>query len=75
MLLQKGEGLIPKVDTGADAERLHLVRGNRSDAMKFRDRQLLDEARPHLRRDDELPVGLMMVGGQLSQELIVRDAR
>ena len=43
--------------------------------MKLPDRQGLDEFRPRCRRDDEEPVGLAMIRGQLGEKLVVGDAR
>ena len=48
--------------------------GRRADAVEFADRQRLDEGRPHPRRDDEQPVRLAVVGGELGEELVVGHA-
>jgi hypothetical protein len=44
------------------------------DAVELADRQGFDEGRALLRRDDELAVGLAVIGRQLGQELVVGDA-
>lgn len=61
VLLQENEGLVTEVGPGVNAECLHLAGRNRTDAMELADRQLLDEAGPHLWRDDKLPVWLTIV--------------
>src|SRR6266498_3500815 len=43
--------------------------------MKPLHRERLDKARPHRRGDDEETIGLAVVGGQLGEELVVRDTR
>jgi hypothetical protein len=42
--------------------------------MELADRQRLDERSAHLWRHDELAVGFAMVGGQLGEKLVVRNA-
>ena len=42
--------------------------------MEFGDRQRRDEVRSHLGRDDELAIGLALVGRELGEELVVGDA-
>src|SRR5207248_10517699 len=46
----------------------------RANPVKFADREILNEGRSHLRRDDELSVRLAVVRGELRQELVVGDA-
>jgi hypothetical protein len=43
--------------------------------MKPLHRERLDKARPHRGRDDEETIGLAIVGGELGEELVIRDAR
>jgi hypothetical protein len=69
--LQKGEGLRLQVDARPDAEPVHLGLGGRTNPMKAPDRQHLDEGRPHGGRDHEQAVRLVLVGGELGQELVV----
>jgi hypothetical protein len=42
--------------------------------MKLSDRQGLDEHRAHFRGDDEQPIRLAVVGGELGEELVVGDS-
>jgi hypothetical protein len=36
--------------------------------MQFGNRQILDEGRPHFRRDDEEAIRLTVIGGKLCQD-------
>ncbi len=47
----------------------------RSDAVKATDIERSDEVGPHLRRDDEQAIGLVVVGGDLREELVIGDPR
>ena len=75
MLPQEGERLRFQICARLDPKRLHLRRGDGSDAVKFADRQRRDEGRAHLRGDDELAVGLALAGCELGEELVVGDTR
>ena len=71
LLLQNREGLRLQVGAGPDAEPVHLGLSSRPDAMEAPDRQSLYEGRTHARRDYEQAVGLVLVRGELGQELVL----
>jgi hypothetical protein len=58
MLLQKRRRLPTQIGAGVNAKAVHLLRGDRSHAMKFGDGQHFDERRAHGGRHHELPFGL-----------------
>jgi hypothetical protein len=72
--LHELQRLISHVEAGVEAQRVHLRAGRRSDAMESANRQGLDEHRALLGRDGVLAIRLAMIGGELSQKLVVRDA-
>ena len=74
MPLQEGFVLRPQIERGENPELVHLLGGRRPDAVEPLHRQRFDEARSHRGRDDELTVGLAMVGGELGEELVVGHA-
>src|SRR3954469_24277764 len=71
VLLQNREGLRLQVSPGPDGEPVHPGLGCRADAVKAADRQSLDKARPDARGDHEQAIRLVLVGGELGQELVV----
>ena len=75
MVLEKGQGLRLEVEPGPDSELLHLPGCRGSDAVKLPDRQALDECRAHFGGDDEEPVRLAVIRGELRKELVIGDAR
>ena len=64
----------PQIATGRNSEFRHLSSRRRPDAVELADRQGLHKGRPHARRDDEQPVRFAMIGCQLGEELVVRNA-
>jgi hypothetical protein len=75
MLLKKRECLRSQIEACLDPELVHFRSGRRSHAVKFSDRQVFNERRSHLRRDDKEAVGLSVIGRELCQELVVGDSR
>ncbi len=71
MLAEERARLLAQVKARVDAERVHPGRGLRANAVELAHRQPLHESRSHAGRDDEQPVRLAMVGGQLGEELVV----
>src|SRR3546814_3477420 len=74
MPAQEIEVALAQVAAGSDAEALHLRRRSRADAVEFADRQAGDEVGTHARGDYELAIRLVLVGGELGEELVVGDA-
>ena len=72
--MQEGEALGAQVGAGDDAEPRHLLRRLRADAVEALDRQRGDERLALARRDDAQAVGLVLVRGELGEELVVGDA-
>ena len=71
---QEGEALGVEIGAGLDAEPGHLLGGLRPDAVEPLDRQSGDEGLALARRDDAQAVGLVLVGGELGEELVVGHA-
>ena len=71
---EEGEALGPEVGAGDDAEPRHLLRRLRADAVEALDRQRGDEGLASGGRDDAEAVGLVLVRGELGEELVVGDA-
>ncbi len=63
-----------EIEPGFNPEVRHLRGGRGPDTVKLPDRKGLDEFRPHVGSDDEEPVRLAMVRGELSKELVVGHA-
>src|SRR5579875_2939854 len=74
MPLQESQGLRLEVKPGLDPEPLHLGGGGGPYAGELPDRQGLDESRPHPGGDDEQPVRLAVIRGELGEKLVVGDA-
>src|SRR5262249_35410803 len=75
VLQQEGFILSPQIKRGEYPEVIHLRGSRGSDAMKPPHRERLDKGRPHLRRNDVETIGLAVIGSQLGEELVVRNAR
>jgi hypothetical protein len=73
MLLQERYALRPQVEAVVDPETIHLGGGRRAYTVELANRKSLDKSWSHPRGDDEQPVRLVVVGGQLGQELVVGD--
>src|SRR5689334_13393958 len=74
MRLKKGQFLRAEIGAGEDAQPVHLLRRLRPDAVKAPDLQLLDKGRARTGRDDALSIGLVLVRGELGEELVVGNA-
>src|ERR1700716_2666451 len=74
MPLQEVERLRSEIGPGADAMSIHSRCRRRSDTVEVTNRQVLDEIRSHLWRDDIQTVWLLVVGGELGQEFVVGHA-
>jgi hypothetical protein len=68
------ERLVAHIRSRENAEGIHPGARRRTDAVEFSDGQMLNEARAHFGRDDELAVWLSLVGGKLGEEFVVGDA-
>src|SRR5262249_22345866 len=66
--------LCPQIQGSEDPELFHPRCSGRSDAVKSFYWERLDKTRPHRGRDDVQAIRLAIVGGQLGQEFVVRDA-
>ena len=71
---QELQRLRPKVRAGEDAQPVHPLLLLRPDAVEPADRQALHVGFALVRRDDEQPVRLVLVGGELGEELVVGHA-
>jgi len=72
MLAQEIQTARAQVGAGLDAQPAHLGRRRRPDAMKLAHRQAGDKIRAARRGNDAQAVGLVLVRGDLGQELVVR---
>jgi len=75
MRLEERRVALAQIGTGDDPQPVELFRGARPNAVEAPDLQPGDEIRPGSGRDDELTVGLVVIRGELGEELIVRNAR
>src|ERR1700753_3601553 len=57
-----------------ETKRVHLRARGRTDAVKFPDRQRLDESRSHFWCEDILTVRLAIIRCKLRQEFVVRNS-
>ena len=75
MRLQEGERAVAQVGAGLDAEPRHLRAVTGPTPWKRLTGSEATNAAPLCRRDDAQAVGLVLVGGELGDELVVGDAR
>lgn len=66
---------LPQVGAGADAQGVHLFGRDLPDAEETLDGKLRDKGVDLAGRDDEQPVGLPVVRGDLRQHFVHRNAR
>ena len=63
-----------QIEPGVNAKAVHLSRGRWPDAVEFGHRQGFNETAAHLGRDHKQAVGLVLIGCQFGEELVVGDA-
>src|SRR5437870_3183979 len=71
MPLQEVERLLPEIGPGLDPVTIHSRCRRGSDTVELANRQVLNEFCAHPRRDDEQPIRLAMVRGELGQKFVV----